>query len=139
MVKTKPNTVGLTKDAGWQIGVRQTLDVAPQAAWEALTSPEGLRLWLGEIDWLPARKGERYLTANGTSGELRANNPGEHVRLTWQPKGWQNPSILQVRVTPSGRKTTVSFHQERLESRAQREQMRAHWQEVIQQVAAMLG
>ena len=41
--------VGLTKDAGWQIGVRKTLPVALEDAWNLLVSEEGLSLWLGDL------------------------------------------------------------------------------------------
>jgi hypothetical protein len=39
--------VGLTKDAGWEIGVSRTLPVPLEAACEFLTSPGGAALWLG--------------------------------------------------------------------------------------------
>lgn len=43
---TKPT--GLTKDAGWQIGVTRTLPTDLDIAWDYLLSPAGLSLWLGE-------------------------------------------------------------------------------------------
>ncbi len=40
--------VGLTRDAGWQIGVSRTLPIDLETAWKLLTSRMGLGLWLGE-------------------------------------------------------------------------------------------
>lgn len=40
--------VGMTKDAGAQIGVRRTLAVTKEQVWNFLLSPEGLSLWIGK-------------------------------------------------------------------------------------------
>ena len=40
--------VGLTKDAGWEIGVSRTVPHPLDEVWRLLTSDEGLALWLGE-------------------------------------------------------------------------------------------
>ena len=59
--------------------------------------------------------------------------PLEQLRLTWQPAGFPNETILQIRLlsADSPGKTTISFHQEKLDSAEQREEMKAHWEEVI--------
>ena len=137
IITREPHIVGQTKAVGFEIGVRKTFDVAPEAAWTILTSEKGLRLWLGELSRLPMEKGESYQTADGTTGEIRATNPGGHIRLTWQPRGWRNPSTLQVRVIPSGVKTTISFHQERLSGAEERERMRDHWKRVMAQLSEL--
>jgi len=41
---TGEKIVGQTKDVGFQIGVRKTIAVSPQAAWDFLTSAEGSQL-----------------------------------------------------------------------------------------------
>ena len=38
---------GLTRGAGWEIGVSRTLPFSPEELWRLVTSPEGLALWLG--------------------------------------------------------------------------------------------
>ena len=78
-----------------------------------------------------------YKTAEGTRGEIRSFTPGKHVRLTWQPPHFPIPSTLQVSLIPSGAKTALRFHQEKLPSAEAREQMRAHWRDVLQKLAEL--
>ena len=42
-------TVRQTKDAGFQIGVRKTLPISIDKAWDFLFSDEGLEIWLGKL------------------------------------------------------------------------------------------
>ncbi|MET9206931.1 SRPBCC domain-containing protein [Streptomyces bacillaris] len=127
--------VGLTQDAGWEIGVSRTLRQPPQAVWEFITGPEGVALWLGAEGPLPTEKGAPYRTADGTEGEIRSYRPGDRVRLTY------GPSTVQVAVTPgsSEDRAVLRFHQERLASAEEREERRKHWKAVMDRVAAELG
>ena len=129
---------GLTKDAGWQIGSRRTFEVSLQQAWDMLTSPEGVKIWLGDAPGIEFKKGARFKTTQGTCGVIRVVNPGNHMRLTWQPAGWDNVSTLQVRLIPNGKKTVISFHQEKLLDANQRQSMRQRWLGVLDQIQALL-
>jgi uncharacterized protein YndB with AHSA1/START domain len=126
---------GRAKDGTYQVGVRRTFATAPQDTWDALTSPEGLAIWLGgEVSLV---KGEAYQTAEA-AGEVRVVAPGSHVRLTWQPDGWAAASTIQVRVLPAAGGTTVSFHQERMPGAAERESMHRRWSAALDRLAALL-
>lgn len=37
-----------SKSAGFQVGARRSFRISPEVAWQILTSPEGVRCWLGE-------------------------------------------------------------------------------------------
>jgi uncharacterized protein YndB with AHSA1/START domain len=125
--------IGLTKSAGYQIGVRRTLPITPEKAWQLLFSQEGLQIWLGDLSSLPLQKGEKYMTQQGVSGEIRVIKPKEQLRMTLQKKNWTHASTCQIRLIPTCTgKTTISFHQENLESAAKREEMKLHWEEVLQ-------
>lgn len=130
--------LGGTENVGFQIGVQKTLPLTSEDAWNLITQPEGLALWLGTVSDLRWEKRAAYETAEGTRGEIRSFTPGKLVRLTWQPAGFAAPSTLQVYLEPSGKKTAVLFHQEKLDSAATREQMRAHWREVLQKLAELV-
>lgn len=129
--------VGGTESAGFQIGVQKTLPLAAEDAWNLITQPEGLALWLGTVPSLNWEKGTEYATAEGTRGEIRSVHPSKLLRLTWQPPDFPAPSTLQVSLEPSGKKTAVRFHQEKLASAETREQMRAHWRTVLQKLAVL--
>ena len=128
---------GLTKDAGWQIGVSRTLPQPPSAVWEFVSGPEGLALWLGAgagAELTPER-GAPYRLADGTSGEVRGYRPGDRIRVT------RGTTTVQVAVTPSpsGTGTVLRLHQERLASQEERERQRAHWQDVAARIAEALA
>lgn len=131
--------VGKTKDAGWEIGVSRTLPVPVDEVWRVLTGDEGLAVWLGAGAVLEPSKGARYETDDGTVGEVRSFHPLDRVRLTWQPVEWDHDSTVQVAVRGDGGRTTLRFHQERLADADERERQRAHWQAVMERVAALLG
>lgn len=117
--------VGQTAATGFEIGARRTLPIPPDEAWQLLTSPDGVRAWLGAAPSLKWEKGEKYTLEDGSSGEVRVFNPGSHLRMTWQPEGWPRASTLQVRAMPSGQgKTVISFHQEHLPGAAERDERR---------------
>lgn len=125
---------GLTKDAGWQIGVSRTLPLPVDTVWAFVAGPEGAALWLGTDRPLPAEKGARYETADGVSGEIRSHRPGDRVRLTY------GDTTVQVAVSSAADpgKTVLRFHQEHLASAGERERRRAHWRAVMDRVEAAL-
>lgn len=126
---------GQTADTGFQVGVQRTIPVAAERLWQFLTSPAGLPLWLGSgVRDLVFEKGAVYRTDEGGRGEIRSVQPGERLRLTWQPDGWANQSTLQLYLQAKGDKTALRFHQEKLADAAQRSQMKTHWQDVLEQI-----
>ncbi len=138
MTAQKP--VGLTASVGYQIGVRRTIPVQTKHAWDFFFSPEGLSIWLGDIQHIPLQKGQSFQIKDGCSGELRVVKPGGHVRMTWKRADWEEPpSTLQVRfLTPSSDKTTISFHQEKLANASTREEMKEHWEQALAKIDAAL-
>jgi uncharacterized protein YndB with AHSA1/START domain len=127
---------GLTKDAGWNIGVSKTLPHSVEDVWDFVISPEGVALWLGS--GVALQDGASYETDDGTVGEVRSLHRNDRVRLTWQPADWSHDSTVQVAVSPSGGKTVLRFHQERLASADERERQRAHWSQVMTSVVEKL-
>jgi uncharacterized protein YndB with AHSA1/START domain len=129
---------GLTKDAGWQIGVSRTLPLPVTAVWDYLMSPGGVARWLGPGARLPARPGEPYRTDAGAEGELRSLRPYDRVRLTL------GSTVVQVTVSPApsaagaGERTVLRFHQDHMSGAPERERRRAHWRAVMDEVAGEL-
>ena len=60
------------------------------------------------------------------------------TRSTWHRPEWDEPSYVQVRVIPARTGTTLSFHQDHLAGPSDREAMKAHWEQVIGRLFAML-
>ena len=131
--------VGLTRDAGWEVGVSRTLPASVRAMWDLLISPTGLGIWLGRgLPSLPD-VGAAYTTADGTCGELRSVRPLDRVRLTWQPPGRERPATVQVALVGAPSGCSVRFHAEQLAGAQDRERMREHWRGVLDELAARVG
>ena len=130
--------VGKTRDVGWQIGVSRTIPVDLDRAWSFLTSTEGLEIWLGSGVASPLTKGQRYQTADGTSGEVRSVRARDRIRLTWQPKDRADDATVQIALMTAASGCTFRFHAERLYDEAEREAMRAHWRGVADAIEAHL-
>jgi uncharacterized protein YndB with AHSA1/START domain len=127
--------VGVTKDAGVQIGVRRTLAVNKENLWNYLISPRGLSLWIGNVSDFRLQKGFEFASAEGVSGQLTVVQPLHKLRMTWKRPEWERPSRLQIYVlSANSGKTTVAIHQEILEDVYIRELMRRFWEETLQQI-----
>jgi len=83
---------GLTKDAGWQIGVSRTLPHPPFAVWDFVSGPEGLALWLGPSAHLTARRAAPYRTAAGEpqAPPVRCAGPSPPTAASSPPADPQN-------------------------------------------------
>jgi uncharacterized protein YndB with AHSA1/START domain len=138
MKQNKTPITGKTKNAGWQIGVRRTMPINLEHAWELITSSAGIRIWLGNLPDFNLQKGVLYDLADGTSGEVRVFKPFSHLRLTWHPTDWQRPSTIQVRVIGSDEKSTISFHQEHLPGPKERSERRVFFKAILNELENLL-
>lgn len=137
-MNAEPDTTGLTKDAGWELGVRQTVRAPLPEVWSFLLG-EGLPLWLGDLDSLPTEKGAEFATADGVRGTIRSFNPDGKLRISWRPDDWPHDTTLQVSVREAATGTTIGFHHEKLADRDERKMMLGHWKNVVQSIAARWG
>lgn len=131
-MKLSKNNVGRTKSSGFQIGVRKTLAISSEKAWELLFSPQGLEIWLGINDSRQFLSKKDIVSKNKTKILLTTLREGSHVRMKWKPDIWENTSILQVRIIPNNHKTIISFHQEKLLDSDQRAEMAQIWKKKLQ-------
>ena len=130
--------VGQTSEGGYQVGVQKTLPLPSEAAWDLVMEGPGRGIWLGEVGNLEFRRGEQYQAGEGVWGEIRTVSAGQRVRLTWQSPELAQPSTLQVTIVPSGDRASVRFHQERLSSLEEREKMREHWRQVLEELLRLV-
>ncbi|MGD2070978.1 MAG: SRPBCC domain-containing protein [Gemmatimonadota bacterium] len=128
---------GETREAGFQIGAQKTVSAPPDAVWRWVTSPEGVRTWLGAGAPPGLVEGESYTLDDGSTGEVRVVKEESHVRLTWHPGGWPRPSTIQLRTGghEDPRRTVVSLHQEHIPGPAEREARRARFKEALAAIA----
>ena len=132
------DATGLTKDAGWEMGVRTTVAAPARAVWDFLLG-EGLTMWLGEIESLPTEQGASFVTRDGVSGSIRSFTEGQRVRLSWRPDDWPHDTTLQVTVKETATGTTIGFHHEKLADRDERRMMLGHWKNVASAIGEHFG
>ncbi len=113
---------GLTKDAGWQFGIRKTVPLGINEVWECLFSEKGIMFW-----------------AKGADKNFSTFKELSHIRTKWKIKDWENQATLQMRVISNKDKTTIAFHIDRLLSENQRAETKKHWTEVLENITKELN
>lgn len=132
-MKKQEKPVGLTKDVGWQFGLRKTFLYSQEYLWDFMFSDEGLKIWLGELrEELEIKKA--YKTKEGIKGLVKVFTPYSHIRMNWKKKDWENVSTVQVRVIGNDEKATISFHQDNLLDNNQREEMKLYWNKKMTEI-----
>ncbi len=66
--------VGVTKDAGVQIGIRRTVAIKKEKMWNFLTSPQGIFIWIGNVPGFRLEKGYEFQSAEGITRKMRTIN-----------------------------------------------------------------
>jgi hypothetical protein len=69
---------------------------------------------------------------------VRVYSHNSHLRITWQPQGWQRASTIQVRVIPKEDRTVIAFHQEHLPGAKEREERRAHYTSALDELERII-
>ena len=133
--------IGLTKDSGWQIGLRRTLSIPAEILWEFLLSPTGIETWLGKGDPFEFQAGIKYLLDDGTKGEIKVFLPGSHWRITRLPpdKTYSKPSTIQIRIMPKDNRCVLAFHEEHLPDEVSRISRKIHFLAVIENLKDYLN
>ena len=135
-------TVGETKDVGFEIGVQKTFLLSAAKAWQLITSPKGVKLWLGDPpaggQKLTLKPKAKYQTRDGTTGEIRSLKKPERLRFTWQPNGRSQPTTAQISLIPAKDKTAIHFHHEKLADTKERDKMRKHWNQVLNKLQTLV-
>lgn len=117
------NNVGLTKDAGWQFGIRKTMPANLETLWNLFFSDRGLGFWCEGVD-------QNFSTFKEYS----------HIRTKWRHRDFAEDTNLQIRFIPSKNKdkTTISFHVDKLKNESQREMTKDYWSKVIEDLKLLL-
>jgi hypothetical protein len=139
-MNTQTHPVGLTKDTGWQIGVRRTLPVSPDKLWNFMVSMRGIELWLGKGDPFELQEGATYQLQDGTAGEVRVMKSLSHWRITRLPQDteYQRPSIIQIRILDSGGKSILAFHEEHLPTEKERGNRKAFYLDAAETILSLI-
>lgn len=130
---------GQTANTGFQVGVQKVFPIGLDDAWTLLSSRRGVVCWLGKADRFSLTKGKIYKTNSGIEGEIRVVQPGKRLRLSWRRPDMKRSATLQITLVESGpKKTSLRIHLEHLPSEKSREEMKAHWRSVLDNLAQLV-
>ncbi len=113
---------GLTKDGGWQFGIRKSVSLNVNEVWDFLFSDNGIKLWLKSPN-------KEFSTFKNLS----------HIRTKWKHKGWTNEATLQMRVLSNKGKTTIAFHIDKLLDENQRQETKMYWTKILENITKQLN
>jgi len=133
-MKNNQKTLAVDTTHAYKINVKRMMTMSLNKVWKLITSPKGIKIWLGSVADIKFVKKEKYITKTGIMGEVNLIEKDSHIGLTWQPKEWVKPSLLQISLIPSGNNTIVSFHHESLPSAKARKAMQRRWQNVLRNI-----
>lgn len=114
--------IELTKDAGWQFGIRKSVSLNANEVWDFMFSENGIKLWLKGAD-------KKFSTFKNLS----------HIRTKWKLKDWTNEATLQMRLLSNKDKTTIAFHIDKLLNENQREEVKTYWTEMLENITKQLN
>ncbi len=103
------------------------------AVWDALVSPKGTAVWLGEGAVLGG-KGQSYHCADGTWGVVRSFHPLEQLRLSWHQQEAAEPTLIEIDVAVEGAGTLLRLWHDGLPEQ-QRPAVLLHWQQRLAALA----
>jgi uncharacterized protein YndB with AHSA1/START domain len=124
---------GSTADAGFQVGVQKTVNLSLADTWKLVTSPEGMREWLGIDGPLPAEVGKSIDAPDGGRYELRSLTPEVRIRLRHHEADGDE-STIQLTLTEKPTGTTIGFHHDDLPDAEARETKRGHWRNAADKI-----
>ncbi|HVI43245.1 MAG TPA: SRPBCC domain-containing protein [Chitinophaga sp.] len=132
------NPTGLTTSQGWEIGIRRTFPFSAEKAWETIFSQPVLASWLDDKVNIRFQKNDTYTAASGIAITVTSVTEAKVIRMKWQHENQSHASTLQIRVIPAKEKATISFHHEHLADGKEREEMKIHWENVLNKIASLV-
>lgn len=114
---------------GYNICVTKSVGAPPLDVFEALLDTSW---WLGGGPASPPREGDAFEDGDGHRGSWKKLTPGKLLRFTWQGPGHQASEAVEIKLAPSGAKTSIVLNHTRLADRAAADGMRAAWGRVLE-------
>ncbi|WP_193103723.1 hypothetical protein [Brachybacterium sp. FME24] len=128
--------LGLTRDAGWELGVRRTVAATAPDVWHRLLA-EWLPQWL-EVDSIPQLVGAPLRHNGSVRGRIVGCHMGRRVRMYWTPVALDHETVFQVTLLEASAGTTIAIHQERLVDAVERQSLLEQWTAILDDLVAAL-
>ena len=118
-----------------RVDIARTVGQPVGAVWQALISPQGTGIWLGEGAMLGG-KGESYHCTDGSTGVVRSYHPLEQLRVSWHADDYAPATLIEVDLVPDGDSTTVRVQHDGISDAGQRAALESRWSARLDDLAA---
>ena len=122
-------------DLRGSVDLTRTVDQPVGTVWQALISPQGAGIWLGEGAVLGG-KGESYHCTDGTTGVVRSYHPLEQLRVSWHADDYAPATLIEVDLEPDGDATLVRVHHDGITDAGQRATLESRWNSRLDDLVA---
>jgi uncharacterized protein YndB with AHSA1/START domain len=122
-------------DLRGSVDLARTVDQPVGTVWQALISPQGAGIWLGEGAVLGG-KGESYHCTDGTTGVVRSYHPLEQLRVSWHADDYAPATLIEVDLEPDGDATLVRVHHDGITDAGQRATLESRWNSRLDDLVA---
>ena len=104
------------------------------AVWQALISPQGTAIWLGDGAVLGG-KGQSYHCTDGTTGVVRSYHPLEQLRVSWHATEDAPLSMVELELERHGDGTQLRLRHDGLLDPDQSDALRHRWRQRLDALA----
>ncbi len=126
-----------TNDPPTSIELSRTLEQHSGAVWQALISPPGTAIWLGEGAVLGG-KGESYHCADGSEGVVRSFHPLEQLRLSWHQQPGAPATLIEIDVAAVAGGTALKIQHEHVPA-GRAASLKQQWEHRLEALVQMLN
>ena len=133
--------VGETASAKFELGVQKTIPMERTQLWQTLFEKDALAIWLGNIESLVLEPEMPFGSHGLPKGKIRSIKDQEKIRMSVQTEIVDHPFTLQIYLMcprNTENRTSLRFHFEKLESSEERELMRSHYKNVMEQLQSLV-
>jgi uncharacterized protein YndB with AHSA1/START domain len=125
-------------DLHGSVDISRTVDQPVGAVWQALISPQGTGIWLGDGAVLGG-KGESYHCSDGSTGVVRSYHPLEQLRVSWHADENAPATLIEVDLMPDGDATTVRVHHQGIADAGHRNNLESRWAARLDDLVAFIS
>jgi uncharacterized protein YndB with AHSA1/START domain len=126
-----------TSSAADVVHVSRTVNAPVERVWQHLISDTGTEALLGTGVRLGS-KGESWHSDNGPHGVVRSYHPMEQLRVSWHADDDAPPSLVDLKLSETGKVTTLDLVHEKLSPGDSRDELRSHWDGALDRFALSL-
>ncbi len=124
---------------GYMICATKSVNVDADAAFAAWSAPKQWDRWFSNKSAFQFKESARYTTGGGDTGEFKKIRPGKAIRFTWENPKHTPGTVVEVTFPPkSPGKCTVMVAHDRIQTRAEADELREAWGNVLDKLKTVL-